>query len=51
MYSSDTIAYYKVAYLIYIMFGVVMSIFVTNLLIGKKYWSLKEENEEKRGSL
>jgi hypothetical protein len=37
MYSSDTVAYYKVAYLIYILFGVIMSIFVTNLLIGKKH--------------
>jgi hypothetical protein len=36
MYSSDTVAYYKVAYLIYILFGIIMSIFVTNLLIGKK---------------
>ncbi|CAF1020079.1 unnamed protein product [Adineta ricciae] len=34
MYNDDTEAYYKVAYVIYILFGVVMTIFVTNLLIG-----------------
>jgi hypothetical protein len=29
-------AYYKLAYLIYILFVVIMTIMVTNLLIGKK---------------
>jgi hypothetical protein len=36
MYNSDTQAYYKLGHLIYIMFAVLMSILVTNLLIGKK---------------
>jgi hypothetical protein len=49
MYNDDTEAYYKVAYVIYILFGVIMTIFVTNLLIGKKHCSFKEENDKKRG--
>jgi len=36
MYNDTVVAYYKVAYLIYILFAVVMTIMVTNLLIGKK---------------
>ncbi len=36
MYNSNTVAYYKVGYLIYIMFAILMTILVTNLLIGKK---------------
>jgi hypothetical protein len=36
MYNSNTIAYYKLGYLLYIMFAVLMTILVTNLLIGKK---------------
>ena len=36
MYNSSTIAYYKLGYLLYVMFGVLMTILVTNLLIGKK---------------
>lgn len=35
MYSDSTTAYYKLGYLIYIMFAILMTIFVTNLLIGK----------------
>jgi hypothetical protein len=35
MYGENTEAYYKLAYLIYILFAVVMTILVTNLLIGK----------------
>jgi hypothetical protein len=35
MYGDNTEAYYKLAYLIYILFAVVMTILVTNLLIGK----------------
>jgi hypothetical protein len=35
MFNDNTTAYYKLAYLIYIMFAVVMTILVTNLLIGK----------------
>ncbi|CAF4133303.1 unnamed protein product [Adineta steineri] len=34
MYNSSTVAYYKLGHLIYIMFAVLMSILVTNLLIG-----------------
>jgi hypothetical protein len=36
MYNSNTVAYYKLAYLIYIIFVVLMTIMVTNLLIGKQ---------------
>lgn len=35
MFNDSTEAYYKLAYLIYILFAVVMTILVTNLLIGK----------------
>ncbi len=36
MYNSSITAYYKLGYLIYILFAVLMTILVTNLLIGKK---------------
>jgi hypothetical protein len=35
MYDQDTKAYYKVAFLVYILFLLIMTVFVTNLLIGK----------------
>jgi hypothetical protein len=35
MYNDNTEANYKLAYFIYILFAVVMTILVTNLLIGK----------------
>jgi hypothetical protein len=35
MYNSDTVAYYKLGYLIYILFAILITILVTNLLIGK----------------
>lgn len=34
MYNDDTRAYYRVGYLIYMLFLLIMTIFVTNLLIG-----------------
>ncbi|CAF1436980.1 unnamed protein product [Adineta ricciae] len=34
MYNNDTIAYYKLGHFIYLIFAVLMSILVTNLLIG-----------------
>ena len=38
MYSEDKAeAYYKLAYLIYILFSIIMTVLVTNLLIGKKF--------------
>jgi hypothetical protein len=36
MYNSNTVAYYKLGYLIYILFAILVTILVTNLLIGKK---------------
>jgi hypothetical protein len=35
MYDQDTKAYYKMAFLVYILFLLIMTVFVTNLLIGK----------------
>ncbi|CAF1136805.1 unnamed protein product [Adineta steineri] len=34
MFDADTKAYYKVAFLVYILFLLIMTVFVTNLLIG-----------------
>jgi len=36
MYNGNTVAYYKLGHIIYLMFAVLISILVTNLLIGKK---------------
>lgn len=41
MYDADTKAYYNVSFFIYIFFVLIMTVFVTNLLIGK----LHENNE------
>jgi hypothetical protein len=34
MYNENTKAYYKVGFLVYILFVLIMTVFVTNLLIG-----------------
>jgi hypothetical protein len=48
MYNENTKAYYKVAFLIYILFALIMTVFVTNLLIGKMQ---TKERERERKSL
>lgn len=35
MYNENTKAYYNVSFLVYILFTLIMTVFVTNLLIGK----------------
>ena len=35
MHNEKTKAHYKVAFLIYMLFALIMTVFVTNLLIGK----------------
>ena len=37
MHDENTQAYYKVAFLVYILFTLIMTVFVTNLLIGKMH--------------
>lgn len=37
MHDENTKAYYKVAFLVYVLFTLMMTVFVTNLLIGKMH--------------
>jgi len=45
MYNHKKEAYYKVAYLIFLLFALMMAVFVTNLLIGKTH--RREREREK----
>ena len=44
IHNTETKAYYQVTFVIYLLFLVIMTVLVTNLLIGKIYWAFLIEN-------